>query len=119
MSLADPIVTFILNGVTISLAKIRDDGLLSEYNSIDGLVNLVVSHQRLKTGRIRTLQKLTVFRDVVNPTTGLTVRESTTHQWTVDRPGFGWTATLWKQESDALNGLQSTTHVTKLFGLEH
>lgn len=118
MSLADPITTFTLNGVVINLNKIRDDGLLSEYNSVDGLVNLVVSHQRLKSGRIRTLQKLTVFRDVVNAS-GVTVRESITHSKTMDRPGFGWNPTLIKQEIDALNGLQTTAHVTKLFGLEH
>jgi len=118
MSFADP-TSVTINGVAISLAKIRDDGLTSEYNSVDGLHNLVISHNRLKSGRIKTIVKLTVFRNVVNPLTGLTVTESVTHQHSIDRPAYGWTATLLDQEQDGLSGLLTAANMTKLFGLEH
>jgi len=118
MSFADP-TTITINGVALSLAKIRDDGLTSEYNSVDGLYNLLISHNRLKSGRIKTVVKLTVFRTVVHPLTGLNVTESVTHQYSFDRPPYGWTATFLDQESDGLMALLTLANMTKLFGLEH
>lgn len=118
MSFADPTV-ITLSGTAINLNKIRDDGLTSEYMSVDQNVNLIISHQRLGNGRIRTLVKMKVLRQVVNPLTGLNVTESSTHSHTIDRPAFGWTAAFLDAEQDALNGLLTLANVTKLFGLEH
>lgn len=118
MSFADP-TSITINGVAIAVNKIRDDGLTSEYMSVDQTLNLIISHQRLKTGRIRTLVKMTMARTVVNPLTGLNVVESSTHQYTFDRPAYGWTATFIDQEQDGLTGLLTLANVTKLFGLEH
>lgn len=118
MSFPDP-VAGTLNSVAFSLNEIRDDGLLSEYISSDQTIKLVIQHTRTNKGRIRSQMNLTVYRSIVNPLTGLTVQESSSHQYSWDRPAFGWTATFGDQEKNALTGLLTTANMTKLFGLEH
>lgn len=118
MSFLDP-TTITVNSIAIPLNKIRDDGLTSEYMSSDQSVNLVISHQRLKNKRIRTLLRMQQTKSVTNPLTGQSVLESATFSTTIDRPPYGWTAVDLKQAVDGLYGLLSQANVTKLYGLEH
>lgn len=117
MSFPDPIAGT-LNGVAFSLNEIRDDGLLSEYISQDQMIKLIIQHTRTNKGRIRSQMNLTVYRSILNAQ-GATILESSSHQYSWDRPSYGWTAAFGDQEKSALNGLLTTANVAKLFGLEH
>lgn len=119
MSMSDPL-SITINAVTTTLGKIRDDGLLSEYQSVDESLNLIVSHLRIqKTRRVKTIMKLVVKKNATDPISGLSVAVSTTYQWSMDRPTFGWTDQQIKNDVDGLNGLLTLVNVTKLRGLEH
>jgi hypothetical protein len=118
MAFADP-TTITLNSVANTLNKIKEVGLSTLYSSADQNLQLELSHQPLKNGRIRTLARLVQRKVVTNPLDSTQDYDTVTVNATIDRPGYGWTAAEIGYLVGGLTAFLSSANVTKLYELQH
>lgn len=88
MALTDPLSITI--GAAISLPRVSDDGLLSQYWSADRLVRETVSSQLLSSQRSRTMVR--VDKDIVaaDPLTAINKSQSGSAYLVLDFPLWGF-----------------------------
>jgi hypothetical protein len=104
-------------GAAKSLARIRTDGYMSEYQTSDGLYGLKITHQR--GSRLRSEVRLDFFTTYTDPSTGLTNTVSSSAYVVLNRPKAGFTPT---QLTDILTGVcgwaSQSANYNKLLSLE-
>jgi len=114
---ADPI-TITVNGVAISLARIKSTGTSSDYESADGNYSFTISHT-VKGERVRSLIKVGKRVIASDPLSSALDYEWLWDQRVIDRPITGFDATTIGYLIAADNVWINTSGVVgKLFGKE-
>lgn len=120
MAFADP-QSITVNAVAKSLARIESKGLLSTYQTADGLFKFTVSHQRTGSGRnirIRSMVRVDQKAIVADPLTAVNDYETLGCYFVIDRPEVGFSATEVNYVVAALSAWLDSTAVGKVFGLQ-
>lgn len=115
--LADP-QSVTINGVANSLPRVVQEALSATYQNTDESVVLTVTHVNTKAGRVRSTVRLDQRKIVTSPLDSTNDYDTTSIQFIIDRPSYGFSNLDVRYLKNALTGFLTDATVDKLFGKE-
>lgn len=114
----DPL-TYTLNGVAKTLARVEVGTGRAVYRTADGLITLTISHrQGSAKDRIQTMVRFDQKKVVTDPLTAAQDYDIQSDWHVFERPAFGFSMTDMEQQVAASNAFLTTAYIDKLFGGE-
>lgn len=117
MALADP-QTITINTVPETCNRIKSEGLRSTYQTPDGDVTFVVSHQN-SAKRTRRMMRVDQRKVAADPLTSENEYKSAGVYLVVDQPEYGFSDAELDYLVQALVDWMTTANVTKVLGNQH
>ncbi|DAD51327.1 coat protein [ssRNA phage Gephyllon.3_6] len=113
----DPL-DIVIDSATIHLPRISPGEKQSTYSNPDGTYAITISQGTTGKGRLRHTVRLDVKKIVTNPIGSTEDYDSSSLQFSIDRPGFGFTVGDIDALRSGLAALMNTAFITKLYGRE-
>jgi len=107
-----------IDGTVIHLARIAVGDRKATYSNPDGTYVINITNQVTGKGRLRHTVRLDSKKIVTNPIGSTEDYDSSSFQFSIDRPGFGFTVGDIDAIRAGLSALLNTAFVTKLYGSE-
>jgi len=117
MALADP-QTVTVNGVAQIMPRVSVEPLRSLYQKDDESYKLTTSHQESGT-RTRSMVRIDVRTIAADPLTAVNTYQTLGVYLVIDRPEYGFSATVVDQVVQGLKAWLTNANVTALFGGQH
>lgn len=111
-------ISITVNGSAKVMPRVDSAGQRSVYELPDGTFNLIIEHQKTKSGRIRSVARFEQKIVVPDPLTAVNDYEKLAISLIIDRPEFGFTAAQQDQLLTGFRAWLATATSDKLYGRE-